>query len=219
MTRKQDGRSARDLKTYARKDIAGRRFGKLTAIRPTDRRSSRCVVWECRCDCGGITFCNTNNLSNGTSASCGCVLRNKLHLISKTHGQSKTKLYDIWLVMRDRCRNPRNKNYHRYGGRGIFVCKRWDSFVNFAADMGEPGHGDTLDRIDNDGPYSPENCRWASRAVQGINRSCTFRMEVDGTKYSANSLAAAYSLPRYQVYKLAHAGMNGGEIVGALRNA
>ena len=100
----------------------------------------------------------------------------------ENHGQSRTPLYRIWGLVKNRCHNPNATEYERYGGRGIKMCDRWyNSFAAFAEDMGtRPSPDHSLDRIDNDGPYSPENCRWATASQQARNRSNTLRIDHDG---------------------------------------
>jgi len=109
--------------------------------------------------------------------------------VNKKHGKSSTAIYGVWNSMRERCQNPEAAAYANYGGRGITVCERWQSFSNFYEDMGDAPPGLTLDRIDNDRGYSPENCRWATRTEQARNKRSLHRLTVDGEKLSMGEWA------------------------------
>jgi len=154
-------------------------FGRLTTIRETEpylspggQRQRRIL---CRCVCGATVAVTLAKLRSGLTRSCGCLSRDTAASI-KTHGLSHHCLYNRWVMMIQRCHNPANSAYRRYGGRGIQVCARWrNSFSAFLEDVGEPPTlGHSLDRIDPDGGYTQENVRWATAAQQRNNRSPAF---------------------------------------------
>lgn len=162
-------------------DLTGQKFERLTAleVRLNGRGQRR---WLCRCDCGNELLVTLGNLRNGHTRSCGCLfqsLRGENNCNYK-HGKSRSKAYPIWKSMRVRCTLKTRPEYPRYGGKGITVCDRWNSFENFLNDMGEPPPGASLDRINNEQGYSPDNCRWASNREQCRNRRSNVQVTYKG---------------------------------------
>lgn len=135
------------------------------------------------------------------------------------HGKAHTSTYTVWSMMKQRCYNPAHKAYARYGGRGIVVCDRWrNSFAAFLADMGERPGDLTLDRINNDGPYAPENCRWATRIQQGRNMRNNRRIEIDGRSELLIEVVERLSLRSNLVYQRLHKGWSIDEAIGLQRH-
>jgi len=164
-------------------DITGKTFGRLTAVRPTGEKKVRTTLWLCRCECGSDHVASVANLNKGHTRSCGCFKRDTTRKRATTHGRHKSPEWQAWAGMRRRCSNPADAYYAYYGGRGIKVDPRWDSFEPFFADMGErPSSSHELDRIDTDGPYSPGNCRWTTRKQNARNRRNNRVIEIGGVK-------------------------------------
>lgn len=164
-----------------KQNLTGQRFGRLTALYTVPNNNYR-TRWHCVCDCGNTKDVLQQNLVNGHVRSCGClhVERNKEKLAvlnesmqRESHHETKTRLYHIWINMKSRCFDENSTTFHRYGGRGITVCREWaSSFLSFREWATANGYSDELsiDRINVDGNYCPENCRWVSGSIQQFNK-------------------------------------------------
>ena len=198
---KSCGCLARDAALRRSFDLTRLRFGNLTVTQMSDERlgHTKARAWDCVCDCGNKRVVSTNNLRRGVTTSCGCTYGNP----RTTHGMSNTPEYGVWVSMRQRCSNPSDSRWHTHGGRGIRVCERWaNSFENFINDMGwRPNPALSIERVDNDGDYTPDNCVWATDREQADNRRSTIRIEIYGKVQSLKAWCRELGIPYLRTWK------------------
>jgi len=182
------------------KDKTGMRFGMLLVIEEdTSLRNGKFVYWRCRCDCGREISVLSGELRPTRPRACGC------QMAKKKHGLCGTRIHRIHSLMIDRCTNPNSKRYKYYGGKGISVCAEWmESVAAFHRDMGDPPEGMSLDRIDVNGNYCKENCRWATQKQQMRNTTRSRLLTIDGVtktmvEWSEQPGAQSYSTIRNRV--------------------
>ena len=180
-------------------DLIGKSFNRLTVEHRLKNSKSSRARWLCRCICGNRSIVTSSDLTSGHIKSCGCYNLENVKTINRTHGRSRTKVYEAWGNMRRRCYDKTNPGYKTYGAMGITVCDEWrKSFEAFYADMGEPpSPGHSLDRIDYTKGYSPENCRWATISEQAnnksVNRLITYNGKTQNVAQWANEIGISKS--------------------------
>lgn len=197
------------------KDLTGQRFGRLTVIERVENHGTE-VAWKCQCDCGNTTKVSGHNLLRGATRSCGCLHKEALakarSICHMQHGGKGEKLYVTWQNMRKRCKNPNDKNYKNYGGRGILICEEWNDYAKFrewATSNGYTpdlrGQALSIDRIDVNGNYEPSNCRWVNSKVQNNNRRNNKHITFDGETLTIAQWAERVGV-NYQtlIYRLTH---------------
>ena len=175
-------------------DLTGQKFNRLTVKSFSHTDAHRSSYWNCTCDCGNTTIVRSTHLKAKHTQSCGCVQR---EAVSK-HGKWQAPEFNVWSAIFDRCYNPNTKRYPYYGGRGIKICDRWKhSFQNFIDDMGErPSSKHSIDRIDNNKDYTPDNCRWATYEQQNNNRSNTVYVHYKGFIMRLTAAMKVFNLTR-----------------------
>lgn len=154
-----------------RLDVTNERYGKLVALRFVKTDASKRTLWEFKCDCGNTIIKRLGDVRTGDTKSCGCLHRKTLSEEGSMHKKINPRTYQAWNDMKQRCLNPNRTNFKNYGLRGITVCERWiNSYENFVNDMGEAPLNYSLERVNNDGNYNPDNCKWATRSEQNHNK-------------------------------------------------
>jgi hypothetical protein len=182
------------------KDHTGTRFGRLVVLKQEESRGGK-RRWFCVCDCGNTTTVSACSLTMAKTTSCGCRKKEaarencKKHGMKPTHGLTNTKIHRTWLSIRARVK-PEYKDAKNYYYRGIYLCERWEKFENFLEDMGHPPAGASIDRIEVNGPYSPENCRWATAKMQQNNKTNTRYLCMDGKKISLMNFANSFGIKK-----------------------
>lgn len=188
------------------KDLTGQRFERLVVLRRTDNMGKQ-TAWLCRCECGTEKAVPYWNLVSGQTRSCGClcdeVRRESATLFATTHGGSYTRLYTIWIGMKQRCNYRKHKHYKRYGGRGIKVCAEWEhDFEAFREWSLLNGYSEelTIDRIDVDGNYEPSNCRWATYETQSNNMSSNHFLTFKGETHTVSEWSKLLGIPKSTIH-------------------
>lgn len=186
-------------------DLTGKKFGRLTVMEFYDHDKYGRLRWVCNCDCGNTSIVTGTELRNGRILSCGCLRKERIVEAKRTHGMSNSPIYPEYCNMKKRCYDENTHNYKWYGGRGITVCDRWlNDIHNFYDDVSKLPHfreeGYTLDRIDNDGNYEPNNVKWSTHAEQANNRRSNLLYEYAGKMRSLTEISDITGIP----YKVLH---------------
>ncbi len=185
-------------------DLTGKTFNRLTALScvpvKTENGKRTRINWRCRCVCGAESLVRGNALMSGATKSCGCLHTEVITTHGATRGGAMPRTYGNWVGMKSRCSSPSDPNWDRYGGRGITVCERWQDFANFLADMGEKPPGLSLERVDNNAGYSPDNCIWADHKTQCRNRRSTPFITLCGNRLPLMTACERYNVRYHAVW-------------------
>lgn len=183
-------------------DLTGQRFGRLTVIERAENKG-KCVMWKCLCDCGNYTITNSYSLRSCATKSCGCLNSELAKQRKQKHKHCEERIYHIWKNMKQRCSNANFNAYTRYGGRGITVCDEWlndfQAFYDWAMANGYKD-GLTIDRINNNKGYSPDNCRWATPKEQANNRQSNHLVTFNGKTQTIAQWADELNMNYFALY-------------------
>lgn len=201
-----DGRSTRDKSTYYFKDLSGKRFENLVALKKVGKNKYGNLLWECVCDCGNHKIYPSGKLTSGRATNCGCKTTELKRNNASKHGITsggKPRTFIIWNGMKLRCNNPNSISYKSYGARGIKICKEWEKFKNFHYWAISNGYSDEkeIDRIDNDGDYCPENCRWVSKHFNRIHQRSSRYIEFMGMSLTISEWCRKFKISKSTAYK------------------
>lgn len=208
--------SSKRPKYNCTKIAIGTKFNRWTVIGEPKKPRKKTHYCMCKCDCGTERIVRVSGLVAGESVSCGCYRREQNIKAVVKHGKYKSREYHIWGAMRARCRNKKSASYKRYGGRGIAICERWNVFDNFYDDMGAAPPGSSIDRIDNNGNYEPQNCRWATNHEQARNKNTNRFFVVNNERRCLKDLALNHGV---SYKRLLYRVNNGASIADAIAAA
>lgn len=203
------------------KDLSGMRFGSLVVLGVHGKNNSGAYCWDCLCDCGKTCVAIGNEMSRGRKKHCGCMTVMKDPPDTTKHGMSRSKLYHIWIAMKQRCNNPNDRNYARYGGRGITVCSEWEQFEPFMRWAFENGYVEgkvDLDREDNDKGYSPENCRFITHQKNLLNTHRKLHDVIRGEDITLRDAADKYGLRYGLLYQRYKHGKRGEDLIADVQH-
>lgn len=197
-------------------DLTGKTFGKLTVLHRAVSRKTHGVRWMCKCQCGNLIIVDGHSLKKGTTKSCGCYQRQRVHETFYIHGREPKRLYSIWCTMKTRCYNQNSTKYHMYGARGISVCPEWKhDFITFRDWALNNGYADnlTINRIDNDGNYEPSNCQWSDARTQANNTRRNKYLTLNGETHTISEWSRITGLGLSCLYSRVRRGLSPEEVL------
>lgn len=198
------------------KDMTGKKEGRLQVLKRAENDKYGNAMWLCLCDCGNKAIVKGQHLRSGKTKSCGCYHKDKLRSLKLEHGYSCTPLYKCWHAMKSRCINVKHESFNDYGGRGIKVCDEWlepTSFIEWALDN-EYRESLTIERIDVNGDYTPENCTWVTRVEQNKNTRRNIKQIIQGEEYTLAEISTKLGVTRGTIYRWYHKeGLRGEELI------